>query len=291
MRIGIVFPEAFSLWRFHRGLLEELLGHGCEVYVLCPPGECMDQIKSLGVVFLPVEMYRFLNPLKDLRFILRLYRLFRRYRFDIVHTFTIKQNIYGTLAARIAGVRTVLSSVLGAGFFNTPVASLQVRVARFMIHVLLRISGRLVTRVWFVNPDDLQFFLRKGYVSPEKCVLVRSGGVSVTEYDPATVPAGQRERTWQERALAPDEPTVLETNESGELQIPAGVLDAGPHARFRLEHEGKTLRLVPEAPHALWETLAPEERARTFRDWVARLPKRRGPAIPGEALRRENLYD
>jgi hypothetical protein len=59
----------------------------------------------------------------------------------------------------------------------------------------------------------------------------------------------------------------MNTNESGELQIPAGVLGAGP------------------------EDLTPEERVRSFHDWVARLPKRKGPPISAEALRRENLYD
>jgi hypothetical protein len=87
------------------------------------------------------------------------------------------------------------------------------------------------------------------------------------------------------------EPTILETNAKGELQIPAEVLGAGPRARFRLEHEGPSLRLVPEARHALWESLPPHERARTFRDWITRLPKRKGLPIPAEALRRENLYD
>jgi hypothetical protein len=73
------------------------------------------------------------------------------------------------------------------------------------------------------------------------------------------------------------EPTILETNTKGELEIPAGVLGAGPHARFRLEQEG--------------QTLSPDDRARGFHEWVARLPKRGGPAIPAEVLRRENLYD
>jgi hypothetical protein len=86
------------------------------------------------------------------------------------------------------------------------------------------------------------------------------------------------------------EPTILETNARGELEIPAGGLGAGPHARFRLEREGQTLRLVPEA-HPLWETLSPADRARSFHEWVARLPKRKGPAIPAEALRREDLHD
>jgi hypothetical protein len=87
------------------------------------------------------------------------------------------------------------------------------------------------------------------------------------------------------------EPTILETNAGGELQIPSGILGAGPHARFRLEHEGQALRLIPEASYRLWENTRSGERVRAFREWVARLPKRGGPAIPAEALRRENLYD
>jgi hypothetical protein len=86
------------------------------------------------------------------------------------------------------------------------------------------------------------------------------------------------------------QPTVLETNEKGALQIPAGVLGAGPHVRFRVEHEGEAFRLTREVQDRGWDTGA-GERVRAFREWVARLPKRTGPAIPAEGLRRENLYD
>jgi hypothetical protein len=87
------------------------------------------------------------------------------------------------------------------------------------------------------------------------------------------------------------EPKVFETNESGKLQIPAGILGAGPHARFRPEHDGETPRWIREAPRGVWEDRTPDERVRSFHDWVARLPKRKDLPIPAEALRRENLYD
>jgi hypothetical protein len=87
------------------------------------------------------------------------------------------------------------------------------------------------------------------------------------------------------------EGAILETNEGGELQIPAGILGAGPHARFRLEHEGQALRLIPEASDRAWETTQPGDRVRVFHEWVTRLPKRGGPPLPAEALRRENFYD
>lgn len=209
MTVGIVFPEAFSLWRFHRGLLENLLRNGCEVYVLCPPGDYMEEIKGLGVVFLPIEMYRFIDPLQDVRLLFQLYRLFRLYRFEVVHTFAIKLNIYGAIAARLAGIKTVLSSVIGCGFFNTPVSSFRLRVARLMINILARLTGRLVDRTWFVNPDDLALFVSKGYVPSTRAVLVRSAGVSVSEFHPSAVGEDLLESIRRELALTPSDRVVL----------------------------------------------------------------------------------
>jgi hypothetical protein len=86
------------------------------------------------------------------------------------------------------------------------------------------------------------------------------------------------------------EPTILETNAQGELEIPAGILGAGPHVRFRLEQDGQSLRLVPEPP-PLEATQSANARAQAFHEWVAGLPKGSGPALSAEALRRENFYD
>ena len=61
-------------------------------------------------------------------------------------------------------------------------------------------------------------------------------------------------------------------------KMSAGALGAGPGTRFRLEHEGNAIRLIPEAKQAFWEILSPGERVRTFLDWVAGLPKRGSPA-------------
>ncbi len=87
------------------------------------------------------------------------------------------------------------------------------------------------------------------------------------------------------------ESTIIETDARGELRIPAGILRVGPYARFRVEHEGPALRLVPETRQAVAQDSPAEERIRVFRDWVSGLPRRGAPPIPAEALRRENLYD
>jgi hypothetical protein len=84
-------------------------------------------------------------------------------------------------------------------------------------------------------------------------------------------------------------PMILETNANGGLEIPASILNAGPRARYRVEQEGSVVRIVPEAPDN--EALTPEMRAQRFLAWVEQLPKREGPPIPADALRRENMYD
>ena len=86
-----------------------------------------------------------------------------------------------------------------------------------------------------------------------------------------------------------DDGTILETNDRGELEIPAGVLGAGPHARFRLQHDGAALRLIPEA--FVGQEVSPESRAATFRRWVTQLPARTAAPIAADELHRENLYD
>lgn len=86
-------------------------------------------------------------------------------------------------------------------------------------------------------------------------------------------------------------PTIIETNDIGELQIPARVINAGPHTRFRLEQDGNVLKLIPESSPKGWKSLTQSVRSRAFQDWAEKLPARNGPEIPDEALRRENLYD
>ena len=82
---------------------------------------------------------------------------------------------------------------------------------------------------------------------------------------------------------------IIETNANGGLEIPASILNAGPHARYRVEREGSVVRIAPEAQDG--EALTPEMRVQRFRDWLESMPKNEGPPIPLDALRRENLYE
>ena len=84
---------------------------------------------------------------------------------------------------------------------------------------------------------------------------------------------------------------IVEVDEHGVLRLPTDILAAiGPPARFALEVQGTTLVLRPVERASLWQTGTPRERAEAVRRW-ARQERPAAPPLPGEALRREHLYE
>jgi len=117
MKIAIVYNTDFYIWKLRRGLINALKEKSHNVYSICPDGNYVRLIESLGVVHIPIIVAsKGINPLKDLKILLDLYKIFKMEKFDLIHTFTIKPNIYGAIAGRLAGIPAVVSSVAGLGY-------------------------------------------------------------------------------------------------------------------------------------------------------------------------------
>ena len=116
MRVALVLNDDFSMWQFRKGLISALIARGMEVYVVTPDGPYVPLLTGLSAKHFGVKMNRFINPVADLKLFIKLYRFFRSAKIELVHTMTLKPNIYGTLAARLAGVRRVVGLVSGLGY-------------------------------------------------------------------------------------------------------------------------------------------------------------------------------
>jgi N,N'-diacetylbacillosaminyl-diphospho-undecaprenol alpha-1,3-N-acetylgalactosaminyltransferase len=187
MKVAINVPRDVDIWKFHTGLIRALLARNIDVAVICSPGEYRERVQSLGVIYIPVELERFLNPASDIKLLWSFYHIFRREKFDIVHNHTHKPNIYGTLAAKLAGVRTVLGSVHGLGSVFNEVPGLKRKVLMNLTLGLYKFAFRFIDRVQFLNPDDLNFFVSSHMVSRDKAVLIKSIGVDLDDYTPELV--------------------------------------------------------------------------------------------------------
>lgn len=183
MNIAIVTNDFYSVWLFRKGLIKRLKGLGHSVSVIAAPDDAHAHlVGDMGVEFIQASVHRFMSPIKDMGLLREYAAIFRRRKFDIVHTFTIKPNLYGILAARAAGIKHVISSVTGLGYLFSEDRNTRLRIMRFFIIRMLRFALGISRRVSFQNREDMDLFVKAGIVKPNRAVLIKSSGVNLKEY-------------------------------------------------------------------------------------------------------------
>lgn len=130
---------------------------------------------------------------RELRVVAALVQLYRSIRPDVVHHVSPKGILYGSVAARVAGVRRIINAVSGLGY-----AFIQREVHRPRDHALraaVRAAYRAAflgaeTRVIFQNLDDAAMLGVRELGEPGRYRLIRGSGVDVDRFRPAPLPAG-----------------------------------------------------------------------------------------------------
>ncbi len=183
MKIVLFANTDWYLYNFRRSLALSLHRAGHELLLLSPPGPYGEKLQALGLRWeaLPMER-RSLNPLRELSLLRHLVRLLRRERPALVHGFTIKCAVYGSLAARLAGVPARINAVAGMGYVFTS-NDAKARALRPVVRGLLRLAldgegARLILQ----NADDVALFERAGLVDPARIRLVRGSGVDCSRF-------------------------------------------------------------------------------------------------------------
>jgi N,N'-diacetylbacillosaminyl-diphospho-undecaprenol alpha-1,3-N-acetylgalactosaminyltransferase len=208
-RIALILNDDFSMWQFRSGLIRSLVASGHDVTAIVPDGEYCEALEALGARVVTTPMSRFVAPVADLRLFVRLLRLFRRERFDLVHTMTVKPNVFGTLAARLAGVPRVVALVCGAGYLFVPPQGPRERVVQAIGRGLYKVAFRYTDRCWFENPDDLADFVGRGIIDRERALLILGGGVDTERFVPGSVSDEEIGALRQELRIAPGSKTVV----------------------------------------------------------------------------------
>ncbi len=187
--VVIVAPYAASVPLFRGPLIKEFAQKGWEVIVLAPDftPKIRETVMLLGARALDYPLDRTgINPVRDLQTLRVLVRILRTLRPRVMLAYQPKPNIYGTLAAWLAGVPGRYALVEGLGFAFTPgEEGLKKRLVRTAMRVLYKLSLGKATKVFFLNPDDLADFQRMGLVPSGKAVLLGGIGVDLEEWSPA----------------------------------------------------------------------------------------------------------
>lgn len=127
------------------------------------------------------------NPFSEIRSIFELYSLYKREKPDLVHHFTIKPVIYGTIAARLAGIPKIVNSITGLGFVFTS-NSLKAKILGILVKNLYRACfSSPKVKVIFQNLDDRDYFIAHGMIAQERSYLVEGSGVDVHKFTPVKI--------------------------------------------------------------------------------------------------------
>lgn len=202
-KVLLVANTAWYLFNFRRSLAETLRDSGWEVVLVASRGPYLEDLEGLGFRCIPFDFARgSKNPFRELQVVKNLYDLYRRERPAVVHHFTIKCVLYGTVAARLAGSIGIIDAVTGLGYAYTN-ADLRSRLIRKIIQPIYRLAlNSPGVRMIFQNSRDRDVFVRSGLVPLERTTVIRGSGVDSREFRPPSEDSGSK-GTATEPADAP----------------------------------------------------------------------------------------
>ncbi len=173
------------LYNFRLGLAKFLRANGFEVVMMSPNGPYVARLSAEGFRWIGLDLRRrSLNPFREVLLIWQLAKILRREAPNLVHNFTIKCVIYGSIAATWARVSSQVNAIAGLGtvFVAT---SFRDRPLRWIVILLLRIAlARKSTRLVVQNRSDRETLLAIGVVCPDKVRLIKGSGVNTSRFSP-----------------------------------------------------------------------------------------------------------
>lgn len=186
MKILFFANTDWYLYNFRLSLAQSLRNAGHEVVLLSPSGDYAPRLVEAGFRWLEFNFSRQgINPVAELNTIAALRRVYQDEKPDLVHHFTIKCVLYGSFAARRAGIGAIVNSITGLGYVFSD--QFPARVLRLLVKRLYR-SAVAGTQVIFQNPDDRDLFLNLKLVQPEQATLILGSGVNPDRFSPMTEP-------------------------------------------------------------------------------------------------------
>jgi glycosyltransferase involved in cell wall biosynthesis len=183
MKIIICVNSAWNLVNFRSGLIRALVSKGHTVIALAPNDKYVVNLEMLGCTFIPLPMKNGgANPFKDILLIFRFMRIFACERPNMFLGYTVKPNVYGSIAAYFWGV-AVINNIAGLG-------SVFIQNG-WLVHILrrlYRLALKNSSKVFFQNNDDRQLFIQDGLVDPNISDLLPGSGVNLDYFMPTATP-------------------------------------------------------------------------------------------------------
>jgi len=177
-KIVLSSNTSWSIFNFRFGLIKELLKN-YEVIIVAPKDEYSEKLIDLGCKYYDIYIDRKgTNPINDLKTFWQYYRLYKKIKPDLIFHYTIKPNIYGTIAAKLNNIPSIaITTGLGYMFINN-------NIVTNIVKLLYKVSFKFAKQVWFLNQDDFDIFIKNKLIDKSKGFILHSEGVNTEKFKP-----------------------------------------------------------------------------------------------------------
>ena len=174
--VAIVVNTSWNIYNFRLALIRRLKREGYKVILIAPRDDYSQQLEDEGFIYYNIKIdNRGVNPFVDLMLIYDFYKLYKELKPDLILNYTIKPNIYSSLAGKVLSIPT-LNNITGLGtvFLNENLSS---HIARWLYRV--SIYNNLVV---FQNSDDMTLFMEKKLVKEDNTRLILGSGIDTNRF-------------------------------------------------------------------------------------------------------------
>ncbi len=172
-KILFVANVSRDLYNFRVGLMKALKKKGFEIVCIAPKDSFSEKFIKEGFRYISVEVLKREEKglFKNILLILELYKIYKKEKPLLVLHYTIKPNILGNISAKLARIKS-FSVVTGLGSFFVDKNMMQLA-----LKYLYRFSFRFTERVFFLNREDKELFIKDRIVDHNKAVLIKGEGI------------------------------------------------------------------------------------------------------------------
>lgn len=185
MKILILANNDVGLYQFRRELIGALLKEH-KVTISLPYGSMVEPLKEMGCAFVdtPIDR-RGINLITDLKLLMRYRKMLRTEKPDLVITYTIKPNVYGGIACRMAKIPYAVNITgLGTAFQKQG-------LLRKFVTFLYKTALKKAKVVFFENEGNRKTFVEEKIVPEGKCCRLSGAGVNLERYACAPYPVDE----------------------------------------------------------------------------------------------------
>lgn len=187
-KIALVTNSTWNIYNFRQGLIKRLHSEGYEIIVIAPVDEYIHYLnESYFTKHIPLKHLapQSKNPAKDLLLTKELYQIYKKESPDLILHYTIKPNIFGSIAAKLTGLNSI-STITGLGY-----TFLNKGLTNSIVKRLYRYAFQKLQKVIFHNSDDRQLFLDNRIIKEQQAKIIPGSGVNTNYFRPLSVTANQ----------------------------------------------------------------------------------------------------